>query len=720
MKRFTNYYTPPTKWSSSYYKTGYKSSSKPVSNSSFWMSDDDLDKTSGKDLLKLAGYKRAIGNFVRIVTGKDNIPVSYSSGHQSYTDGKTVVLSAKLDEKEFDSIVGLALHEGSHIALTDFNYTQVQLRPGSWVMDKICNYYESRGIKVLSPIGADRTVYDIIANLKDIVNVIEDRRIDKYIYDAAPGYRGYYLAMYDKYFNAKEIDQALQSGVKNQQTWEDYMFHIINFANPNRKLSTLPGLQEIWDMIDIRNISRLKDTVQVFALASDVYIKIADLVDEPVAQAPNAQQPQNAQAGEGEGEGQDGQGSEEMSEGGNTPMQGEDGEDDPNLDSAGAASGAGSQADAKSSNQSQMTDRQKAALDKAIQKQKDFLRGNIKKSKMGRSDAEKINALESSDITLKTVGEKYMNIGSKEGKMTCVVVRGFTDAIVSSDICGSHIGDADSYHRNITRWGQRDYIAEGITLGTLLGKKLKTRDENRSLKTTRMETGRIDRRLIAELGFQNERVFSQTLHSTTTPSLIHISVDASGSMGGNSWNNSMKTAVAIAKAASMIQSLDVVISLRGTTTMGQSHRPLMWVVYDSRKDSFNVIKNKFCMLHAGGSTPEGLCYEAVLEDILKSANGRDAYLINLCDGDPGFSGSEGHYSGERALEHTRVQVDKMRKAGIAVIGYFISEVSKERAENCGSWRNFRKMYGVDSEHIDTNSLNQLAKSLNDKFIKKVA
>ena len=35
-------------------------------------------------------------------------------------DGKKVVIGANLDDKKFDVAVGLALHEGSHIKLSDF------------------------------------------------------------------------------------------------------------------------------------------------------------------------------------------------------------------------------------------------------------------------------------------------------------------------------------------------------------------------------------------------------------------------------------------------------------------------------------------------------------------------------------------------------------------------------------------------------------------------
>ena len=100
-------------------------------NSSLWWNDNDdidvddflgldIDVKKGKDLVALAGYRRAISNFVNIVTGM-NIPVSFNNNDESFTDGKKVVIGANVDDKKFDVAVGLALHEGSHIKLSDFN-----------------------------------------------------------------------------------------------------------------------------------------------------------------------------------------------------------------------------------------------------------------------------------------------------------------------------------------------------------------------------------------------------------------------------------------------------------------------------------------------------------------------------------------------------------------------------------------------------------------------
>ena len=88
---------------------------------------DDVDTKPKVDHIALAGYRRAIANFVNIVTNRSDIKVRYQKNGDSYTDGKTVTIGSKIDEKNFDHIVGLALHEGSHILLSDFNFLR-QLR----------------------------------------------------------------------------------------------------------------------------------------------------------------------------------------------------------------------------------------------------------------------------------------------------------------------------------------------------------------------------------------------------------------------------------------------------------------------------------------------------------------------------------------------------------------------------------------------------------------
>ena len=72
--------------------------------------------------------------------------------------------------------------------------------------------------------------------------------------------------MYDKYFHSKVIDKALQSDEYTDENMESYMFRIINLTNKNTNLSSLNGLREIWNTIDLKNISRLKNTEDRFGI----------------------------------------------------------------------------------------------------------------------------------------------------------------------------------------------------------------------------------------------------------------------------------------------------------------------------------------------------------------------------------------------------------------------------------------------------------------------
>ena len=135
--------------------------------SDYWLDDDfdsieDDSSAINMDLIKLALSRRAISNFVHILTGK-NIPVFFSSEGTSCTDGKNVYISSDINQKEdFDPAVGLALHEGSHILLSDF-----KLIESIWT--KIPrNVYE-----LAQPLQISK---DTVAHLvKDCWNYVEDR-----------------------------------------------------------------------------------------------------------------------------------------------------------------------------------------------------------------------------------------------------------------------------------------------------------------------------------------------------------------------------------------------------------------------------------------------------------------------------------------------------------------------------------------------------------------
>jgi hypothetical protein len=87
-----------------------------MTGSQYWAGNDF-------SAFKLVSYQRSIVNFVEILTGK-NIPVNYATQGDSKTDGTSIIISSHINENTLDSVVGLALHEASHILLTDFEYVR--------------------------------------------------------------------------------------------------------------------------------------------------------------------------------------------------------------------------------------------------------------------------------------------------------------------------------------------------------------------------------------------------------------------------------------------------------------------------------------------------------------------------------------------------------------------------------------------------------------------
>ena len=692
---------------------------------SIWEEDDEVTKVEKKsnDLMKLMSYKRSIGNFVNIVTGQ-SIPVTFDGrGNDSYTDGNSVVISAKLDDKEFDPVVGLALHEGSHIKLTDFdslkNLVDKGLFPSS-MTDFINSFTTDEG----SEFNYTQEWYDnkdqIIHNLKQLLNYVEDRRIDNFVYSSAPGYRGYYESMYKKYFHSNVVDKGLKSSEYRTETWSSYMFRLINITNKNRDLDALKGLREIWNLLDLRNISRLKNTNESLELAGKIYMVIQNNVDEDMDQMPEPQK-----GGDGQGQ-EDTDGSSEMCDsqsnptGDGKPMEGKgkgkgkdsdgtDGSDGGSTDKKGSVSSGVPNKNGAGGQSSPLNDRLKKQLQNAIEKQKKFLDGDITKKKISKSDKKKIDVLDKADIETEVTG-KGLDQGYYRGQSQGVqtyVIKNMTKSLIDSNMI-PHLGTWRVDSNDVA-------VKKGITLGTILGKKLKTRNEERVLQTPRMKSGKLNGRMLHEIGFGNFDIFDQININTATPSLLHISIDASSSMSGDKWYNTQTAAVAIAKAASMTENMNVVISYRGIYyNSGQGCQPLMMIAYDSRKDKFQKIQNLFKFISPSGTTPEGLCFEAILKELIKTKNGEESYLINFSDGWPGFDNKEICYGGQYAVDHTADQVKKVRQSGVSVLSYFISDGYYGSSKN-----QFEKMYGKDSEFIDVNNMTQLAKTLNKKFEVKI-
>jgi hypothetical protein len=222
-------------------------------NSAYWLKETRNPKEKF-DLIELANTQRAITNFIKIMTG-DEIPVEFYSNDDgdSMTDGKNITISSLINERNIDSIVGLALHEASHCKYTDFS-----------VLKRITNHLAMKG--------------DLLGGkvmISILLNFIEDRRIDSLVYKEAPGYQGYYNSMYERYFYNDIVGKGLESHNYREEEWESYLFRVINIFNENTDLDALDKLREVYDIIDLKNIDRLKTTKDSLDVACEVYMLIA-------------------------------------------------------------------------------------------------------------------------------------------------------------------------------------------------------------------------------------------------------------------------------------------------------------------------------------------------------------------------------------------------------------------------------------------------------------
>ena len=676
--------------------------------------DEDAPKKKGVDHIQLAQYRRAISNFVNIVTGRSDIPVRFQSNDNSYTDGKAVMIGSKIDEKNFDPVVGLALHEGSHIKLSDFEFLR---NLETAITEEI--YLDAEKL------GFSR--HDVIGHVKNLLNYVEDRRIDWYVFTSSPGYKGYYNSMYDKYFHSKVIDKGIKSNEYTDLDWDSYIFRIINLTNKNRRLDVLPGLDKIYKTIFAGGkVKTLTSTEDAFNVALEVYgIVLDNLVplpqvgdgnkmmnselDAQIAQALNDLDTENYH--------RERNGLEPLSpEEAGIPMPGDGdvGYEPEDFDKSGNPP----------ASDVELSDAQKKQLKNALEKQRKFVEGNPQKTgKLTKKDSRMVQTMESAGVEKVQAGTSVESRGAYDyntGEYTysnngvgVIYVKKLTQSMIDDSLFPYLLRKQQSWH------SPAEWLNEGIALGTKLGRKLQVRGESRDLKWNRLDAGRIDKRLIAELGFGNSRVFQQTFTESYSDAFLHISVDASGSMSGNKWNNTMVAVVAICKAVDMISNVDVAVSFRSThdTDRGRGRsgsHPLVLVGYDSRVDKFTKVKKMFPSIYPGGTTPEGLCFEAIMKDIVPTSQNRDSYFLNLSDGMPMFSSNDFNYYSQDAMIHTKTQVNEIRKMGVKVLSYFVGD-EYSGGENLND---FKTMYGSDAEFINLNNVTQISKSMNAKFLEK--
>ncbi len=627
-------------------------------NSNFWLNElediNDLRKTDNfKYLMKLASYKNSISNFVRIMSGRNDIKVKFNADDKSFTDGKLIVIGSDISNGNIDVSVGVALHESAHIVKTDMDYFKNFWSKVPSHLNKLAKTknYKPNEISDLST---------------DVLNYVEDRYIDNWAYENSPGYRGYYDKLYEKYWHNECVSNGLKSCFFRTRNIESYKFRLINLTNENSDLDALPGLREIHEILDVVNIDRLDTQEKRGKLSLDIVKIVIENLGENL-----------------ELDYMDSLEKKEEEEKGGTGEKPENGEPTDNTDES---KGSGEQENPSDD------------LKNQLKEQLDFLKGNVSKSQLTNEESDILDNIEKSETLMSSVG-------GTDGIpiIPCVVVKKINREIINSGIIPMAMSTKPS----------EDCVNKGVLMGTILGKRLQIRGETKVTKFNRLFQGKIDKRLLSGLGYNNSNVFYNINLDTYKKAFIHISVDSSQSMReSEKWEQVMTCTVAICKAASMVNNLHVCVTFRSTSNKSSgSSIPFVVVAYDSRVDKFSKISQLFPSFCPNGATPEGLSFQSILNLIPKSSHELDVYFLNFSDGEPYFSYGKYTYSGISAARHTKRQIDKIKSTDCEIISYFVGH------EN-NSPELFKLMYGNNAKIVNVTDVSTIAKTLNEKFLEK--
>jgi len=658
---------------------------------------------------RLAAVRRAVSNFVRILTNDDEIVVSFSSGHDSYTDGKSVVISAEDKPEKFDMLVGTALHESAHCVFSQDLLDMLKENAiDNWTPSEVTFQFLRKcgvdGELIKTKDSQTKTIdsradaWKHFETFKNIINFLEDRRIDKEVFHRAPGYRPYYQSMYDNLWNAKDVAKALIRIVEmNEPTMKSYMFRLINLTNPATKytLDRLPEFDKIFNIADlnkIRRFSREDGTVladDLVQAAADIYnIILRNVKELEEASDQSEETDDTSDAG--------------MSSGGQ-------GDTLPNLD-GGVPQASNEEIEKKVAQEIGGRSLGKADpnVEKLQEKQQDHLDGNTKKRKLSKKLSDVVSTMEESKTevsTIKVDGEDYPYLR----------VQKLTDGV--KPLLKSHLV-TESYNAHNR---QKDWVKTGRRLGQIIVDRIKVRHDKNETKFTRRPLGKIDSRLIYSLGVDNENVFFNKIIQDYQDSVIYLTIDCSSSMSGDKWKNTMILTTGLAYAAKKINNFDIVVNLRyGLESI--------WSItmFDSRSDALTHFMKWMPLFTVGGYTPESIVYE-IEEKFIKSLKTHDnnVYFITMTDGQPNYTsmGNGGRsFSGwnnydtsdSSAAIHCKKMMKSFKEININILSYFIGSSYAYGRDR--DMEVFKNCYGRSGVNVPLDNFSMISRSVNDLLV----
>jgi hypothetical protein len=624
--------------------------------SDYWLVNREPDLNNLFDLLKL---QSAVANFVKIISGRD-IPVEFKVNNEKSSIDK-IIISADLSN--MDATVGLAIHE-----TLSFIYTT------KWITAKVVTLvnedylirYQQDKIENLY-----RTQKRVITEIENIYHLIEYWRLDDWAIRTSPGYKGYILEAYRWFFNPDEIIKICIAEIQSQKNLTDCIrqrvernmiteevmdVQLENKCTYNQLLYALfvQVAHSDWYKeictVSLKSLEKGKETA-----IYKVYNQLKSLIDiKHIGRLKNSEDSLNLAI--------------EIWE---------------------------------SIRKIQNT------MGIRIQWENDDVINPLLKAANLDVDKKAISVSHKEELKLLSNDSSNKNQTYYDNRRIKVIVLNDMNRDLIYSGRYTFFDTENTYHTE-------NAVLEGIHLGNQLARRIAFRNNERQTHFSRLQQGKIDKRLLHSVVCGNDAIFYREKEETFPAVNFHISIDGSHSMQGSCFLKSLKTAVAIAQAGHLIKNINVTISFRYHVVSEGSRLPLVLVAYDSRRDKIGKIKQLFPFLKASGSTPEGLCYSVITDLIEKNtAENAENYFVNFYDGMPCFILDDNCcYEGKPAIEHVHNEVLCMKRKGIQVLSYFIVSEKWKMEEVKTTFSDCQYMYGKDAKMININDLGELAQSLN--------
>ena len=720
-------------------------------HSSYWLDYEQFKYDAANfDLVDLMEYRQTIKNFVSILTGKD-IPVRFKTSKTpydmphpdgSFTDGKYIQIAALRKNSKFDVNVGLALHEASHVVLTDFKISTM-FRNADYsgnmvddprmlaIMERLREYYD--------------ILYPISASWHKITNLFEDVRIDEYVIKTAPGYKGYYDALYNEYLFNDKIKSLMIDPRSRTLTIDNYLRHLMVYKRPDRIPNALPGLAEMYNIIDNTDIAGMKNTYDVAEFAGNMLIKICEVIHEHQRSALNsledgkntksstdvaeaattsnggsndstdndstddAESPNDGSMGDSSIPGH-GPGNSDSYE-----SEGSDGStDSTSADSTttGDADGDGNESTAASEEElTSLSNKEQTALDKAMQELNDFINHKINQDGPGGGAVQKADAALINQLDEKAIITKLPSFNDTK----CIYI----PKVKPSDYVDKSRSIQNLYKVRGCNDRFDNSIQAGLAAAKLIERKLAVREEERITEYTHLKSGRVDSKRLAYATLIDD-IFKKSYIESYPESYIHISVDASSSMvSNNRIESAIEMLVALAKGTENLKSIHLKIDFRGTVNYNNNNKNMATsiVAYDSKYNSVNDFLTYIKYMTLDSITPESLCYESIANDMMRDSAGKHAIFITLTDGEPNMHSIYSNCNGQgynyiTAVPHIKKMMKKFHNANIGTLAYFIDGDEDALSRSNSTESRFKESYGSSAHFISSGDFRKLLATIN--------